>query len=321
MFRTGLVFALTLRSTTAFVSRAPTTFARPVTSTSKTLTTSLYSTMAKQRQYTIADEKERLETYKKENNERYLNIDKFYDPSYYKGKRVAVAGCNRGVGLELAKELTKAGAELIAITRNTSKELDELKPAIYLKGIDVQDDAKCESLKDQITGGPIDLLICVAGYSSGQRETIDEMKMSELLKTLNTNTLGHLRVISSLYNGGLLKEGSKVVVLTSQDGSFTFRPVQNPEGKDIGYQISKCALAMVGQLLSFELKDKKIAIGVFHPGFNKTQMTEVLKEVWDESGAVDPNVGAKRVLYEASQLTMEKSGTFRNTEDGLEIPW
>ena len=78
---------------------------------------------------------------------------------------------------------------------------------------------------------------------------------------------------------------------------------------------------MMGFLLSMQLKDKGIAIGVFHPGFNRTEMTKVLKEKWDEMGAVDPNIGAKRVLYEASKLSMETSGVFRNTKDGLEIPW
>jgi len=40
-----------------------------------------------------------------------------------------------------------------------------------------------------------------------------------------------------------------------------------------------------------------------------------------QEGAVDPSVGAKRVLHEIGQVTMEKSGSFINCEDGLQIPW
>jgi len=60
---------------------------------------------------------------------------------------------------------------------------------------------------------------------------------------------------------------------------------------------------------------------MLHPGFNRTGMTAKYSEIWDKEGAVDPSVGAKRVLHEIGQVTMEKSGSFINCEDGLQIPW
>lgn len=38
-------------------------------------------------------------------------------------------------------------------------------------------------------------------------------------------------------------------------------------------------------------------------------------------GAVDPSVGAKRVMHEISLLSLDNTGTFINCEDGLPIPW
>ena len=111
--------------------------------------------------YTIPDQPARFARAKKENNQRYLDITTVYDPSFLKGKRVAVTGANRGIGLALATELTEAGAKLVAIVRSTSDELEALKPAEVIKGIDVTDDAKCEAIKDQITGGPIDIVSSV----------------------------------------------------------------------------------------------------------------------------------------------------------------
>ena len=70
-----------------------------------------------------------------------------------------------------------------------------------------------------------------------------------------------------------------------------------------------------------ELKPKNISVGIFHPGFNKTDMTAKYKDIWEEEGAVDPEVGAKRVLYETGKLSMETTGKFINCEDGLEIPF
>ena len=78
---------------------------------------------------------------------------------------------------------------------------------------------------------------------------------------------------------------------------------------------------MLSVLLASEVKSKGIAVGVFHPGFQKTDMTAAYKDSWEEEGAVDTSIGAKRVLYETIQLSMETSGKFRNCEDGLEIPW
>ena len=38
-------------------------------------------------------------------------------------------------------------------------------------------------------------------------------------------------------------------------------------------------------------------------------------------GAVDPSIGAKRVIHEIGLLNLESAGTFINCEDGLQIPW
>jgi NAD(P)-dependent dehydrogenase (short-subunit alcohol dehydrogenase family) len=85
--------------------------------------------------------------------------------------------------------------------------------------------------------------------------------------------------------------------------------------------MAKSAANMMSALLAQEIKSKGIAVGIFHPGFNKTGMTAKYKEIWEVEGAVDPSCGAKRVMYETGRLSMETSGKFINCEDGLEIPW
>jgi NAD(P)-dependent dehydrogenase (short-subunit alcohol dehydrogenase family) len=85
--------------------------------------------------------------------------------------------------------------------------------------------------------------------------------------------------------------------------------------------MSKAAANMSSMLLAQELKKKGIAVGILHPGFNKTAMTAKYKEIWDVEGAVDASVGAKRIMYETGKLSMDTTGKFINCEDGLEIPW
>jgi len=133
--------------------------------------------------------------------------------------------------------------------------------------------------------------------------------------------LGPLRVTSALFNAKLLSPTAKVIMITSQGGSIEWRKEQNPKGHDYGHHMSKSAANMMSVLLSIEFKDAGIPVGIFHPGFNKTDMTKKYEAAYEEGGAVDVSVGAKRVCHEIMQLNMERSGKFINCEDGLEIPW
>lgn len=108
--------------------------------------------------YSLPDQPARFAQAQKENDERFLDISTVYDPAFLKGKRVAVTGANRGIGLALATELTDAGAHVVAIVRSSSDELEALEPAEIVKGIDVTNDDQCAGIADQIKGGPIDIV-------------------------------------------------------------------------------------------------------------------------------------------------------------------
>jgi len=277
--------------------------------------------MSDAERYTIPDQPARFARAKKENNKRYLDIESVYDPSYLKGKRVAITGANRGIGLALATELVAQGGKLVAIVRASSEELDALNPDEVVIGIDVASDEACDTIASKITGGHVDILINNAGYFYEPVEMIDSLNFKEELKMIDICALGPLRVSANLYNNGILKEGSSIAMITSQGGSIDWRTTQNPNGGDYGHHMSKAAANMACVLLSQEFKDKKIPVGILHPGFNKTGMTAKYKEIWEIEGAVDASIGAKRVFHEIGQLDMERTGKFINCEDGLEIPW
>jgi NAD(P)-dependent dehydrogenase (short-subunit alcohol dehydrogenase family) len=293
---------------------------RTVTAFSRTSPTSL--AMADSERYTIPDQPARFARAKKENNERYLNIESIYDGSYLKDKRVAITGANRGIGLSLAQELTAQGGKLVAICRSSSDELEALKPDEIVTGVDVTSDEQCDTIAGQIKGGPIDILINNAGYFYEPEEKIDSLNFKEELKMIDICALGPLRISANLFNNGLLKEGqSSIVMITSQGGSISWRTTQNPDGGDYGHHMSKAAANMGSVLLSQEFKKNKIPVGILHPGFNKTGMTAKYAHIWEVEGAVDASVGAKRVFHEIAKINMETTGKFVNCEDGLEIPW
>ena len=110
-------------------------------------------------------------------------------------------------------------------------------------------------------------------------------------------------------------------MISSQGGSIEWRLTQNPTGHDYGHHMSKAAANMAGKLLSQELKAAGISVSILHPGFNRTDMTSKYKDIWDIEGAVDSSIGAKRVMHEINNMSIDNTGAFINCEDGLHIPW
>ncbi len=229
---TFLLAASRSLSVSSAFSIHPAAFTKPVTfgrSISHTLA------MADADRYTIADQPARYARAKQQNNERYLNIESVYNPGYLKGKRVAITGANRGIGLALAKELVAQGGKLVAICRSSSDELEALNPDEIITGIDVTSDEACDTISSKITGGPIDILVNNAGYFYEPVEMIDSLNFKEELKMIDICALGPLRVSANMYNNGLLKEGSSIAMITSQGGSISWRTTQNPTGEDKAY--------------------------------------------------------------------------------------
>lgn len=271
--------------------------------------------------YSIPDQPARFAAAKASNNERFLATS--FDLSYLKGLRVAVTGANRGIGLALSKEIVAAGGLLVAITRVSSAELDALNPAEIITGVDVTNDAHCEALGSRVTGGPLDVLINNAGYfyEPVERITDGTNNYAEELKMIDICAVGPLRVTTSLVRAGVVASGCRVAMVTSQGGSISWRTTQNPTGGDYGHHMSKAAANMMAVLVAQELRPKGIPVVILHPGFNKTEMTAKYAAIWEVEGAVDPAVGAHRVLHEIQLIDMERSGKFFNCEDGLMIPW
>ena len=134
---------------------SPTSFVRSAAVT-RPIPTSL--AMSDCERYSIPDQPARFARAKAEHNQRYLDITTVYDPSYLKGKRVAVTGANRGIGFALAKELKDQGAKVVAVNRSSSPEMEALELEEVVLGVDVTDDDLCSSLPSKITGGPIDIV-------------------------------------------------------------------------------------------------------------------------------------------------------------------
>lgn len=275
----------------------------------------------------MADQVARFAKAKEENNPRFLDIESMYDGGDLSGKRVLVTGGNRGLGLDITKELVAIGATAIVVCRSSSPELNKLvgKWNVY-DGVDVTDDEAVKKVAKRVKGdgGALDVVINNAGYFYEPCELVkeDTLNFEEQLKQINICALGPLRVNNALINSKALADGAKLVTITSQAGSVEWRATQNKDsGGDYGHHMSRAACNMAQVLLSEEVKGMGYSVVLLHPGFNRTEMTKKYEHIWDIEGAVEPSVGAKRVLYEVIKNGMETTGAFINCEDGLRIPW
>ena len=267
------------------------------------------STMSEDRVYSLADQTARFERAKAEGNARYLDINTVYDGSYLKGKRVMVTGGNQGLGLAIVKELVAQGAETVVVGRRSSPELDALGCQV-ITGVDVTDTASVMGKMVNEVTAPLDYVINNAGYFPDITDSVaDGMNYEEQLKQINVCALGPLRVSEALQKAGKIR--GSVVIISSQAGSAEWRFTQNAnEGGDYGHHMSRAACNIGGVLLSEELKKLGIPVLMLHPGFNKTGMTSKYAHIWEVEGAVDAEVGAKRVLHEVQGATMERTGKF-----------
>ncbi len=216
---------------------------------------------------------------------------------------VLVTGSNRGIGLELCRQLAARGDEVIAVCRRSNSDLDALEIRV-IDEIDVGDADSVALLKKELGDQTIDVLINNAGIL--RRERFGEIDYDTMLEQYRVNTLGPLRVTEALRNN--LVEGSKVAIVTSRVGSID----DNASGGNYGYRASKAAVNMVGMNLKHEFLPRGIAVALLHPGLVATEMT-------GKTG-IDPADSARGLIARIDELSLETSGGFWHAE-GYTLPW
>jgi NAD(P)-dependent dehydrogenase (short-subunit alcohol dehydrogenase family) len=217
---------------------------------------------------------------------------------------VVVSGANRGIGLELCKQLKTRKNEVIALCRKSSKELKSLNIEI-VEGIDIRDNDAYLKVVKALDGRTIDLLINNAGILS--RESIDDMDYERIRKQFEVNAIGPLRLSLGLLSG--FSNPAKLVVITSRMGSIG----DNSSGGRYGYRMSKAAVNMAFVSLAQDLRGRGISVAVLHPGFVRTDMT-------GHQGFIDPPEAASGLIARIDELNLENTGSFWH-ENGEELPW
>ncbi len=217
--------------------------------------------------------------------------------------KVLVTGANRGIGLELCRQLIDRGDELIAVCRSAGDALNSLDLRV-IEGVDVSSGASVSALRDHLVNERLDWLINNAGILAV--ETLDSLDFETIEQQFRVNALGPLRVTAALLSN--LSSGSKVGIVTSRMGSID----DNTTGGYYGYRMSKAAVNMAGMNLARDLKDQGIAVALLHPGMVATEMTG--------RQGIPPQQAVAGLIQRMDELQLNQTGSFWHANGEL-LPW
>lgn len=216
---------------------------------------------------------------------------------------VVITGASRGIGLELTRQYAQAGDRVFAFCRSPAKS-DKLSEAAKASGgkisvhaMDVADEKSIAAAVKDLGDIPVDILINNAGVVGGAHQGLDDMDFDAWMDAFNVMTFGPFRVTRALKNNLLKASAPKVMTITSQLAASTW-----PFGGMYAYSTAKAAVNKVMQILSIDWKDK-VAVGLVHPGWVKTDMGGPNAQITPEESAS----GIRQVI---AGLSAANSGKF-----------
>lgn len=193
-----------------------------------------------------------------------------------KNKKVLITGANRGIGLELAKEIVRKEGIVILTGRNKNQlkeqaaTLSNDKQSCIYQVIDVSD---IDSIIGGVTAiiekvGSIDILINNAGVAHPNLFINQPLKNIE--EEFSINTMGAIRMMKAILPFMLEQKEGTIVNISSVLGKI-------PLPGEASYSASKAALLSFSTAIREELKSSNIKIISVLPGLTKTDMGNTFK--------------------------------------------
>ncbi|MEA2450658.1 MAG: hypothetical protein QOG63_2590 [Thermoleophilaceae bacterium] len=247
------------------------------------------------------------------------------------GKLALVTGANSGLGLITARELARAGADVVLACRDTAKgeraagEIRSAAPRalVSVEQLDLSSLASVRALADRFREAHerLDLLVNNAGIMAAPRSTTEDGFESHL----GTNHLGHFALTGLLLDRLLAAPAGRVVTMSSTFhmlGRIDFDNLQRERRYERWRAYGQSKLANL--MFALELDRRARAAGAplrsvaAHPGYSSTNLQTASlhsapsRAVMSASNmlfAQSPEVGALSALYAATVPGLE-GGSF-----------
>jgi len=210
-----------------------------------------------------------------------------------------ITGANRGIGAALAARMRADGETVIATSRSgeTGARLD------------VSDPASIRALAAEHAETALDLLVCNAGVYLDRGASLgDGYAPEDWAQTFAVNVTGVFLTVEAFLPHLERSAAPKIAIISSQMGSSA-----RARGNSFIYRASKAAATNLGVNLATGLRPKGIAVGIYHPGWVRTEMGGASADI-SEAECVDG------LMARFDALSPETSGAFV-TWDGRVHPF
>jgi len=213
-----------------------------------------------------------------------------------------VTGANRGIGLEVCRQLGQLGHHVFLSARNKekgSKAIEDLRKENIQIDFIQMDVADEESIKISAKefGKKSEKLDVLINNAAILRDTeINKMPTNELQDVLNINSVGAFVVIREFLP--FMDKGSRIINVSSGAGALNDMGTYAP-----AYSISKTALNAITKQFAGALKRKGIAVNSVTPGWVRTDMGGM-------SASRTIEKGAETIVWLATEASQDKTGLF-----------
>jgi NAD(P)-dependent dehydrogenase (short-subunit alcohol dehydrogenase family) len=185
-----------------------------------------------------------------------------------------VTGGNRGIGLEICRQLAAAGLRVILTGRDHSKAdlaargLGDAGTVVGAR-LDVTDAASIHTLAAELAARDdhVDVLVNNAAILLDEGQRIVDLTADDLRRTFETNLFGAVAVSQAFVPGMVSRRYGRIVNVSSEAGQLASMTTYAP-----AYSMSKAALNAFTRQLAAATRGTGVLVNSANPGWVRTDM-------------------------------------------------
>ena len=228
------------------------------------------------------------------------------------GRVALVSGGNRGIGLEVCRQLSEQGVTVVIGSRDEERgraAAEGLEGNVLPHQLDVSDAGSVDRmgafLEDRF--GRLDVLVNNAAISNDDGQNGVDADLDRVKEALEANLFGAWRLCEMAVP--LMRRSGYGRIVNVSTG---LAALEDMGGGSPGYRVSKTALNALTRILASELRGSGILVNAVNPGWVQTDM--------GGSGATrSVEEGAESLVWAATLPNNGPTGGF--FQDGRPIPW
>ena len=240
-----------------------------------------------------------------------VSRDHIFKDGELKDKVILVTGANRGFGLAITMDLSKAGATVIMLGRDLGSlenaydavvDAGYNEPILYPLDLEGASPEKYQELQDNVLEkfDKLDGLIHNAAILGAQMP-IEQYDIKLWYSTLQINLSAPFMLTQFLIPALVKSEDARILFLSSSVG----REARAYWG---AYSVSKFGIEGFAKTLSEELEKTNISVNTVDPGKLRTEMRRTAYPAEDSSTVPMPEEKSAAIVYLLSNLSPKMNG-------------